>query len=156
MVFLFLWVGYGRRAGFMKFTSPLRFNYEFGKVYKKGRYLPGKYLVLHFIRHGRAFSRLGVTTGKKVKGSVRRNRIRRLMRESYRLHEENVRRGYDIVLLGRDVPEGIRLGPVENDFIRLMKKAGIWEEKDQGPVLPDGREVTTACFPGEDTGEVKR
>jgi ribonuclease P protein component len=117
----------------MKFTSPLRFNYEFGKVYKKGRYLPGRYLVLHFIRHGRDYSRLGVTTGKKVRGSIQRNRMRRLLRECYRLNEPNIRKGYDIVLLGRDDPGDIRLDAIERDFIYLFKKAGIWEEPDKAP-----------------------
>lgn len=118
----------------MKFTSPLRFNYEFGKVYKKGRYLPGRYLVLHFIRHGRDYSRLGVTTGKKVRGSIQRNRMRRLMRECYRLNEPNIRKGYDIVLLGRENPGDIRLDAIERDFIYLFKKAGIWEDRGADPV----------------------
>lgn len=114
----------------MKFTFPLRFNYEFGKIYKKGRYLPGRYLVLHFVRHGKGYGRLGITTARKVRGSVQRNRIRRLLRESYRLNEDKIRKGFDIVLLGRDNAEGCKLDAIERDLVCLLKKAGIWEEPD--------------------------
>lgn len=138
----------------MKFTSPLRFNYEFGKVYKKGRYLPGRYLVLHFIRHGRDYSRLGVTTGKKVRGSVQRNRMRRLMRECYRLNEASIKRGYDIVLLGRDDPQDVKLASVERDFIYLFKKAGIWEDKGLAPASSDVREGLQAQGGGSGSGDV--
>jgi len=138
----------------MKFTSPLRFNYEFGKVYKKGRYLPGRYLVLHFIRHGRDYSRLGVTTGKKVKGSIQRNRMRRLMRECYRLNEPNIRKGYDIVLLGRDDPRDIKLDSVERDFIYLFKKAGIWEDRGEDPVSSVIREGLQDPGTGTGSGEI--
>ncbi|MHB1454140.1 MAG: ribonuclease P protein component [Saccharofermentanales bacterium] len=138
----------------MKFTSPLRFNYEFGKVYKKGRYLPGRYLVLHFIRHGRDYSRLGVTTGKKVRGSVQRNRMRRLMRECYRLNEPNIRKGYDIVLLGRDDPQDVKLASVERDFIYLFKKAGIWEDRCPDPVPAVSREGLQAHSGSSGTGDI--
>ena len=111
----------------MKFTVPLRFNHEFGRVYKRGRYIPGKHCVLHYMKNRREINRLGITTGRKVKGSVRRNRIRRLMREAYRLNEESVMCGYDIVLLGRDATEDLSYDIMESDIVAHLKKAGIWK-----------------------------
>ena len=115
----------------MKYTVPLRFNYEFGRVYKRGRYIPGRYCVLHFMRNGRDLNRLGITTGRKVKGSVHRNRIRRLMRESFRLNETSIKSGYDIVLLGRDIPEALTCDIMESDIVTLMRKAGIWRDDSE-------------------------
>ncbi len=115
----------------MKYTVPLRFNYEFGRVYKRGRYIPGRYCVLHFLRNGKDLNRLGITTGKKVKGSVRRNRVRRLMRESFRLNETRIKPGFDIVLLGRDIPEALTCDIMESDVISLMRRAGIWKEESE-------------------------
>jgi ribonuclease P protein component len=112
----------------MKNTSSLRFNYEFARVYRHGRYIPGRYMVLHFMRNRLPDNRLGITTGKKVKGSVTRNRIRRLMRESYRLQEINVKKGYDIVLLGRETPNEIKQAQMEKEFVHLMRKAQLWNE----------------------------
>lgn len=115
----------------MKFTVSLRFNHEFGRVYRRGRYLPGKHCVLHCMKNGRNVNRLGITTGKKVKGSVRRNRIRRLMRESYRLNEKNLSAGYDIVLLGRNDTGTLTYGMMETDIVSLMKRAGIWANNNE-------------------------
>jgi ribonuclease P protein component len=110
----------------MKNTLPLRLNYEFTKVYRRGSYFSGRYVVLHCIRNGKKANRLGVTTSKKVKGSVSRNRMRRLLRESYRLREYSIKPGYDIVLLGRENPEGLKQDQIDREVVYLFKKAGIW------------------------------
>ena len=83
------------------------------------------------MRNGRDINRLGITTTRKVKGSVRRNRIRRLMREGYRLNEMNLTTGYDIVLLGRDDPEALTCDMMKADIVSLMKRAGIWNDKSK-------------------------
>ncbi len=115
----------------MKSTVPLRFNHEFGRVYKRGKYYPGRHCVLHCMRNGRNVNRLGITTGRKVKGSVHRNRIRRLMRESYRLNEMNLTTGHDIVLLGRDEQGPLTCSMMESDIVSLLKRAGIWMDKGE-------------------------
>lgn len=112
----------------------IRFNYEFSRIYRKGSYLPGKYVVLHFIPAKRPYNRIGITTGKKVKGSISRNRMRRLLRETYRLREPSLKKGYDIILLGRENPEDIKRDRIDKDVVYLFKKAGIWNTQ------PDGRD----------------
>lgn len=110
----------------MKSTVTLRSNRDFIRVYKRGRYLPGKYCVLHYMKNGRDHNRLGITTSRKVRGSVQRNRIRRLIRESYRLNEAGPKTGYDIVILGRETASKIGFDKMARDIIYLLKKAGIW------------------------------
>lgn len=78
------------------------------------------------MKNNKSVNRLGITTARNVRGSVYRNRIRRLMREVYRLNEENLRPGYDIVLLGRTNKSDIGFDKVEQDIVYLMKKANIW------------------------------
>lgn len=112
----------------MKQTLPITNNREFAKIYKRGRYIPGRYVVLHYLKNRSETNRLGVTTGKKIKGSVSRNRMRRLLRETYRLREEDIKTGYDIILLGRDNPEGLKLEKVDKDVVYLFKKAGLWSD----------------------------
>jgi ribonuclease P protein component len=128
VVFLFLWEMPERFFDKMKNTLSLRLNYEFSKVYRRGEYIPGKYVVLHFIKNTRQVNRLGVTTSKKVRGSVPRNRMRRLIREGYRLKECNIRKGYDIILLGRENPKDIKQDQINRDIVYLFKRAGIWED----------------------------
>ena len=86
-------------------TQPLRMNYEFSRVYNRGRFVSGRHVVVHYLRRAGKGNRLGVTASRKIKGSVRRNRMKRLLRESYRLFEGNLHQGYDIILVGRDTPD---------------------------------------------------
>lgn len=50
----------------------------------------------------RSENRLGFKVGKKLAKATKRNRLRRLMRECYRLNEEHLKTGYDIILAARE------------------------------------------------------
>ena len=113
-------------------TKSLRFNYEFVRVYRRGKYFSGKYCVLHCLPNRLPYNRLGVSTSRKVKGSIQRNRIRRLMREFYRLHEPDFVSGYDIVVLGRHVSEDLNYGIIENDLMPLFERAKLVTEPAPG------------------------
>ncbi len=117
----------------MKFSTPLKFNYEFTRIYRRGKYLSGRYVVLHYISHSRKTNRIGVTTSKTIGGSVQRNRMRRLLRECYRLNESGIKRGYDIILLGRGGAPEIVYSQVNKEVLHLMKKAGILIETADEP-----------------------
>lgn len=109
----------------MKLTQPLRMNYEFSRVYSKGRYLAGRHVVLHYLRRSGRINRLGVTASRKIKGSVRRNRIKRLLRESYRLYEDNLTVGYDLILVGRDSAVLPDYRTVSQEVQNLLQRSGI-------------------------------
>ena len=83
----------------MKFT--LKKNNEFRIVYKKGRYKAGKHLVMYVMPNKKEFNRIGITTGKRFGNSVQRNRMKRLIRESYRLSRDRMKKGYDIIFMAR-------------------------------------------------------
>lgn len=119
----------------MKFSTPLKFNYEFTRIYRRGKYIAGRYVVLHYISHPGQTNRIGVTTSKTIGGSVQRNRMRRLLRESYRLNEANIKRGYDIILLGRGGAPRITYAQVNREVLQTMKKAGILSESRIEPSI---------------------
>ena len=76
-------------------------NNEFQRVYKKGRYKVGRYLVMYAMPNRKDFNRIGITTGKKFGNSVQRNRMKRIIRESYRLSQDCMAEGYDIIFMAR-------------------------------------------------------
>ena len=76
-------------------------NPEFQKVYKQGRSKANKYLVMYVKTGESGPSRYGFSVSKKVGNSVVRHHITRLVRESYRLHEEMFHSGWDIVVIVR-------------------------------------------------------
>ena len=77
----------------MEFTDSLKKNYEFRRLYSKGKSAATPYVVVYVKRTGRDTNRLGVTVSNKIGKAVVRNKVRRRLREIYRLHEGEMQRG---------------------------------------------------------------
>ena len=85
----------------MVFTQSLKQNHLFRRLYQRGKSSAGRCVVVYCRKNGLDCNRLGITAGTKVGHAVVRNRIRRRIREAYRLSESEYRRGYDIVVVAR-------------------------------------------------------
>ena len=85
----------------MRFTSTLKKNHEFRKLYSKGKSAVSHCAVVYCRRNGRSGNRIGITVSAKIGGAVQRNRIRRRLKEIYRLNEEKLAPGHDIVIVAR-------------------------------------------------------
>jgi ribonuclease P protein component len=70
-------------------------------------------------------SRLGVITSKKIGGAVVRNRARRLMRESFRLHQHELAQPVDLILVSRSSIVGKGFAEVQNDFLEALRRGGL-------------------------------
>ena len=109
----------------MKFTTSLNKNHEFRRLYNKGKSAASKYIVVYCRRNGSQENHLGITVSKKVGGAVQRNRVRRRIKEIYRLNEPEITRGYDIVIVARVSSVEATYNELNNSVISLMKKLGI-------------------------------
>lgn len=127
----------------MKKTISLCKNYEFYRVYKKGSFQAGRYVVVYAVKNRKGLSRLGISVGKKVGNSVQRSRVTRLIRESYRLTENNLKEGYDIVIAARPAKRGAEkpnrkikalsvpgFWDISNEVQRLMDKLGLFQKQE--------------------------
>lgn len=113
----------------MEFTTSLKLNHVFRRLYAKGDCAVGSFMVVYCRRNGLGQNRLGLTTGTKLGCAVVRNRARRRLREVYRLHEAELKRGYDIVIVARSrAAEGSFL-QMEAAFLRQCKKLGLCREE---------------------------
>ena len=108
----------------MKFSSALKLNHIFRRLYATSGQA-NSYLVLYARRNRTATNRVGVTVSKKLGHAVVRNRVRRRLREIYRLNEDKFLPGWDIVVVARSRCISADFGRLTNAYLSLAEKAGI-------------------------------
>jgi ribonuclease P protein component len=99
---------------------------DFSRVRRAGQRLVKGCLIANWERlPASACSRLGVITSSKIGNSVVRGRARRLLRESFRLHQHDLIGPMDLVLVARASIVGKDFTSVERDFLTTLGKAGL-------------------------------
>jgi len=112
----------------MQNTVSMKENRQFKKVYEKGKSFANHLLVMYFMKNNLTVTRLGITVNKKVGKAVVRNRVRRLIKESYRLQEQFIMEGYDIVFVSRARAKEATYKEIYGAMHSLLKKAGLLRE----------------------------
>ena len=108
----------------MKFSTSLKLNHIFRRLYSTTGYA-NSYLVLYARKNHSAANRVGITVGKKLGHAVLRNRIRRRLREIYRLEEARFAPGWDIVVVARSRCLKAPFTKLTQAYLSLAEKAGI-------------------------------
>ena len=111
----------------MKFSSSLKLNHVFRRLYHTGGFANG-FLVLYARKNRTESNRVGVTVSKKLGKAHIRNRVRRRIREVYRLNEEAFQPGWDIVVVARTKAIGADFKELTAAYLALARKAGILRE----------------------------
>ena len=110
----------------MKFSSPLKLNHIFRRLYATSGHA-NSYLVLYARKNHSSANRVGVTVSKKLGCAVVRNRVRRRLREVYRLNESRFTPGWDIVVVARSRCIHADFDQLTKAYLSLAEKAGILE-----------------------------
>ena len=113
----------------MKKAVTLKENWEFRRLYQKGKSAVGPAMVIYCKKNRLDHNRLGVTVSTKLGGAVIRNRARRRLREIYRLNSPCLKKGYDFVLVARSKAVDGSFSAMEESFKRLCNKLGVWEDE---------------------------
>lgn len=115
----------------MKFSSALKLNHIFRRLYATSG-IANTFLVLYARKNRTLYNRVGITVGKKLGHAVVRNRIRRRLREVYRLNEAAFAPGWDIVVVARSRAIHATFQQLTEAYLTLAAKAGILvQEADQ-------------------------
>jgi ribonuclease P protein component len=124
----------------MKKTFSLSRNNVFRKLYARGKSVGNKYLILYYLPNYRQVNYLGITVNKKIGNAVKRNRAKRLIKEAYRLMENQIKTGYTFVFVARARTVESNCQTILESIKELIKKQNLWKESDslskeeQGPV----------------------
>jgi len=105
--------------------TTIKNNREFQNIYRRGKYAVSKALTVYMLPNNLQINRVGITASKNYGKSVKRNRIRRLIRESYRAIHENLKTGYDFVIVARkrndyDIPDFHKIYKELNYLFRTL------------------------------------
>lgn len=105
----------------MKKTLSLNQNYLFKRLYRKGRSTVTPYVAVYIGKKRKPGNRLGITATKKIGNAVQRNRARRLIREAYRLIEDRLPDGLDIVIVARTKTVYAKMQDVRSSLERVFQ-----------------------------------
>ena len=105
----------------MKFSESLKKNSDFKNVYTHGKSYANKYLIMYVLENDLGINRIGISVSKKVGNSVVRHRVTRLIRESYRLHENIFNSSLDIVIVARKSTFDVGYAEIESALLHLSK-----------------------------------
>ena len=113
----------------MKRTMTVKENHEFRRIYAKGRSGVSPYLVVYARPNRYGHNRLGVTVSKKLGHAVVRNRVRRRIREIFRLNQDKLAQGYDVIVVARTRAVGAEYRELERAFLHVCGKIDLREKK---------------------------
>ena len=99
----------------------LRKNEDFQSVYQSGKSYANKSFVIYVLNNNLGTNRLGVSVSKKIGNSVVRHRMKRLVKENFRLHEDMFNSGLDIAVIVRKNAVDLSFEEVREAIFHLMK-----------------------------------
>ena len=107
-------------------TDGIKKDSDFRKVYQRGKSLADRNLVIYTMKNKSDKSRIGISISKKVGKAHERNRIRRCIKEAYRLNiDDKVLGGYDLVFIARINAADKDYKKLERSLKYICKKANI-------------------------------
>jgi ribonuclease P protein component len=119
----------GRGSRSLPRSRRLKSARDFARVRAEGRRLAVGSVILNWLPLAPgASSRLGVIAGRKAGGAVERSRMRRLLREAFRLHQGELQRPADLVFVARASMAGRGMRGVEDDVLAALRRARLLAE----------------------------
>jgi ribonuclease P protein component len=115
-------------GNFLESQERIKKSSNFRYVYSRGKSVSDRNLVLYIAKNGKSINKVGLSVSKKIGKSVTRNRIRRLIKEAYRLNKNSFKKGYDLVFIARISSAKASFFDIEKSIKYLMSRSGLFKE----------------------------
>lgn len=114
----------------MKKVNTLKKNYEFKNVIKKGQYFVGKNIIIYLTQNNNNRNVIGIAINTKLCNAVKRNRIKRLIRESFYKEEKFLKKGYNIIFLWnkKEPVENANFHVINEEMRKIFINASLFEK----------------------------
>ncbi|MFO7952881.1 MAG: ribonuclease P protein component [Bacillota bacterium] len=110
----------------------LKKNWEFKRVYKKGKTVVSKNIVLYYYQNKLTYNRIGYSISKKVGKCVVRNKIKRIYKEAFFKLDKKIKKGYDFILIARKPAVDVSFHEACKELYSLCRKGNLLQKKEKG------------------------
>ena len=117
----------------MKKTKMIKRRHEFKMLFSKGKIVYNRNFTFYYLKNKLSINQLGIAVSKKSGNAVDRNRIKRLIRENYKVLEEKLSTGYNLLISVNKKCEvnKVNFYDVKNEMEKSLRKSEIWDEKNE-------------------------
>lgn len=113
-------------------VETLKKNYEFKNVLNKGKFYIKNQIIVYITKNKKEKNFIGIAINTKICNAVKRNRIKRLIKENYRLIQKNLEQGFNIIfLINKKVSiDEVNFFEIRQEMYNIFKEANILKKEE--------------------------
>lgn len=115
-------------------TLTIKNDYEFRRVYKKGKSFVNAAVIIYILKNKRKINRIGITTSKKIGNAVLRNRARRIIRAAFSQYEDKLQVGYDFIFVARSRTYSLKTQNLAAVMGKVFSSAKLVKPEDKNGI----------------------
>ena len=109
----------------------LKKKYQFNYVYRTGKSVGAKLLILYFCPSKNANVKVGISVSKKIGGAIVRNKTKRRIREAIMPYLKSLKPNFNVVLIAKQTIVNASFDEIKSELNYLLKKANLKENNEK-------------------------